>query len=295
MCQHDTIRTTNKMVIISLKCCVILSVIISVVQPINGAANANATAQQSDVPIYSEAGMSKPVDNSKQQTKSNINSSSSNNTSVKGSISSNSTEGIKHRGIYPTNNESGNGTTTNNDKVSAETAKKNVSQITLKVEQKPTTATTSVVKTVNSTIVATTTSKKSVSTTASTSTSTSTTTTTTTKPKTTTTTAIPKKPTVTYSVEDFPAVLEAVQAKKQTLPAQPVKEQPVEPLSLQSSETISYPEQKSSHNFVMSIIGMIVAVPFVVLITNCAVRRVRDYWSKRRYRRMDYLIEDMYN
>lgn len=126
---------------------------------------------------------------------------------------------------------------------------------------------------------------------------TSTTTTTTTTPKPTTTQA-PKKPSITYSVEDVPGLMsKAAEAQPQT----PAKESTIEeirdnePLSLQSSETITYPDQRSSHNYIMSIVGVLVIVPLLVLVTNCTVKRARDYWSKRRYRRMDYLIEDMYN
>lgn len=135
----------------------------------------------------------------------------------------------------------------------------------------------------------------SVSTSSSTLTSTTiaTTTTTTTTPKpTTTTTPVPKKPLITFSVEDVPGLSKAAEAQTQAQPKLPVQE---EPESLQSSEMMTYPEQKSTHNFVMSMIGIIVVFPFIVIVTNCAVRQVRDYWSKRRYRRMDYLIEDMYN
>lgn len=105
----------------------------------------------------------------------------------------------------------------------------------------------------------------------------------------------PKKPPISYSVEDVPGLV------SKAAEAQPAKEAPIdeirdnEPLSLQSSETITYPDQRSSHNYVMSIVGVLVIVPILVLVTNCAVKRARDYWSKRRYRRMDYLIEDMYN
>lgn len=114
---------------------------------------------------------------------------------------------------------------------------------------------------------------------------------------TTTTIQLPKKPLVTFSVEDVPGLLTKA---AETPPQAPIQEIPVEevrenePQLLQLSE-IKYSEEKSNHNFIMSIVGILVAIPFIVLVVNCAVRRARDYWSKRRYRRMDYLIEDMYN
>lgn len=129
------------------------------------------------------------------------------------------------------------------------------------------------------------------------STSTTTTTTTTSKP-TTTTTLVPKKPLITYAVEDIPGLLSKT-AEQQ--PHSSLKESPAEevgndgPLSLQSSETITYQSNKSNPNFVMAMIGIIFVIPIIIVVTNCTVRKVRDVWTKRKYRRMDYLIEDMYN
>lgn len=127
--------------------------------------------------------------------------------------------------------------------------------------------------------------------------STTTTTTTTAKP-TTTTTSAPKKPLITLSVEDIPGLLSKASESQPPLSNQ---ESPIDeavndgPLSLQSSETITYPKDKSNPNFVMAIIGIIFVIPLIIIVTNCTVRKVRDVWSKRKYRRMNYLIEDMYN
>lgn len=112
--------------------------------------------------------------------------------------------------------------------------------------------------------------------------------------KTTTTTKIvplpsvePKKPTITYSVEDVPGLLsKVIEQQKLNAPELPIAE------TIRENE---YNDEKSSHMFMVPIIGIIVILPFLVIFTNCAVRRIRDYLSKRRYRRMDYLIEDMYN
>lgn len=117
----------------------------------------------------------------------------------------------------------------------------------------------------------------------------STSTTTTTTATTTTTTPAPiKKPTVTFSVEDVPDLLNS--ARKSVLE---LKGDENEPHILQSSESIS--DRGSGHNFLVPVIGMIFIIPFLIIVANCTTRRVRDYWSKRKYRRMDYLIEDMYN
>lgn len=122
-----------------------------------------------------------------------------------------------------------------------------------------------------------------ISTTKSTTTSTTTTTTTTTTP-------IPKKPTITYSVEDDLGLLDEVR-KELSVPQ--LKTDDNEPRLLQSSETIT--DRGSGHDFLVPIIGMIFIIPLLIIFANCTVRRARDYWSKRKYRRMDYLIEDMYN
>lgn len=112
------------------------------------------------------------------------------------------------------------------------------------------------------------------------------------------TTSAPKKPLITSAVEDIPGLLSKA-AETQTPLSNEVA--PIEetgnygPLSLQSSETITYPTDKSSPNFVMTMIGIIVVIPFVIVVSNCARLKIRDYWSKRKYRRMNYLIEDMYN
>lgn len=115
--------------------------------------------------------------------------------------------------------------------------------------------------------------------------STSTTTTTTT----TTTTPAPKKPTVTFSVEDVPDLLNS--ARKSSVSE--LKGDDNEPRLLQSSESVS--DRGSGHDFLVPVIGMIFIIPLLIIVANCTASRARDYWSKRKYRRMDYLIEDMYN
>lgn len=102
--------------------------------------------------------------------------------------------------------------------------------------------------------------------------------------------AVPKKPTRTYSVEDVPGLLDEVQ-KESSVPE--MRNDDNEPRILQSSETIN--DRASGHDYLVPVIALIFMIPFFVIFANCAVRCGRDYWSKRKYRRMDYLIEDMYN
>lgn len=148
-----------------------------------------------------------------------------------------------------------------------------------------------------STTPSTTSTSKSTSTTTTTTTTTTaassttkkatTTTTTTTTPK-PTTSAAPKKPLITFSVDDVPEY-------KSKVAETPSQVHDVEPQSLQSSEPIPGHRSETNYNVLMLMLTCIVVIPIVIVVTNSAIRKVRDYWSKRRYRRMDYLIEDMYN
>lgn len=141
----------------------------------------------------------------------------------------------------------------------------------------------------------------SSTTTASTTTSTSTTTT-------TTTTKIPKKPTITYDVLDQPELLAKIhdvippmakaaapQVHRDPADSYEAVAPQVEPISLQSPETISLSKHKDGRAFMVPMVAIIFIIPFLVILANFVTRQLRDYWSKRKYRRMDYLIEEMYH
>lgn len=319
------------MFFISFIICIILSV--NTLQSINADATAPQIKGQSTEKLYSEAGIidkppSKPNNDSVKIAKPLEPSL------IKPleQTPSNTTESARHRGIKNTDDAPSikelleNGNITKNSTINSnnaaiiksdqttakETANHSLltgilpSQTASKIEQKSaisqsTQNTQNKIDNSKSQSIPLTTAKNSTATATSTTTTTTTTTTikpsttATTKATTTTTKAPKKKPLVTLSVEDVPGLLKAAEAQSQSQSAKEPRIDEVNevPLSLQSSESFS--DKKSSHNFVMLIIGLIVIVPFIVLITNCAVRRVRDAWSKRRYRRMDYLIEDMYN
>lgn len=115
---------------------------------------------------------------------------------------------------------------------------------------------------------------------------------------TTTTTAAPKKPTLTVSVEDDPRLRLKIDKTNIDLWNSNVKSNgheisPDGPITLQSSEEIE--GNYDGRQYIVPMVGVIFAIPFVVIVGNSLTRRLRDYWSKRKYRRMDYLIEDMYN
>lgn len=104
------------------------------------------------------------------------------------------------------------------------------------------------------------------------------------------TTPIKLKPNVTVSVEDDREMM-----AKLNLSPGASDEQPIVESSREIDPRLLGQNDHDPYGFLFPAIGIIVMIPLLVMATNCAVRRARDYWSKRKYRRMDYLIEDMYN
>jgi len=111
-------------------------------------------------------------------------------------------------------------------------------------------------------------------------------------------TRTPKKPLITYSVDDDPE-MRAIRDKILKSPKQshgPVAEANGalnEPVVLQSSELLE--DDYKERDYIIPIIGLIFAVPLLLILANFLSRKVRQYWSKRNYERMDYLINEMYN
>lgn len=65
-------------------------------------------------------------------------------------------------------------------------------------------------------------------------------------------------------------------------------------LQLQSSLLIENKERKSAA-YVIPIVGVILSVPLVAIIMSILYKRGSEWWQHRHYRRMDFLIEGMYN
>lgn len=138
-----------------------------------------------------------------------------------------------------------------------------------------------------------------ISTTPSTTTTTTTTTTTsTTTTTTTTTTPKPKKPTITYGVEDFPDLdkenpawhnLTQQQTASSKLPL------PEAPYAQPSQEEFNNNTFHGSRDYILPIVSMIFIIPLVIGVLITTYRRFRDCWSTRHYRRMDFLVDGMYN
>lgn len=97
----------------------------------------------------------------------------------------------------------------------------------------------------------------------------------------TTTTVKPvvKKPTIT---ENFDGDFEHSEVKSEA------HIQPVTSLLIENKEHNSAP-------YVIPIVGVILSVPLVAIVMSIIYKRGSEWWQHRHYRRMDFLIEGMYN
>lgn len=95
-----------------------------------------------------------------------------------------------------------------------------------------------------------------------------TTTTTTIKPK-------PKKPTVT--IDDSNTNIESSKEKANNM------------------SSLYIVPHKSSTNFIVPIVAVILSVPLVAIIISVLYKRGSEWWLHRHYSRMDFLIDGMYN
>uniref|UniRef100_A0A1B0CRA6 Uncharacterized protein n=1 Tax=Lutzomyia longipalpis TaxID=7200 RepID=A0A1B0CRA6_LUTLO len=111
----------------------------------------------------------------------------------------------------------------------------------------------------------------------------------------TTTTARPKKPHLTVSVEDDPSLLDVPAKSPKHPPSSDSGRLDVEePVAQLSQENIL--EMPVNHrDYIVPIVVLIFAIPMVLGLATVVVRRFRDFWLTRHYRRMDYLVDGMYN
>ncbi|XP_058064268.1 spore coat protein SP96 [Anopheles bellator] len=137
-------------------------------------------------------------------------------------------------------------------------------------------------------------------------TSTMSTTSTTALPRTTTTAAPskpPKKPKIVFSVEDEPKLLHAAKTSYFVSPYDPVdsedRHRVDEPLAQLSQEYI--PQQGGSglpnehREYILPIVTLIFVIPLLLGLFLLSYRRAKEFWLTRHYRRMDFLIDGMYN
>lgn len=105
----------------------------------------------------------------------------------------------------------------------------------------------------------------------------------------------PMKPTITYSVDDNPKLLE-VPIQSLPIVAGDKKNHDEElPISQPSRELQFDYQTADRQRYVIPIIALIFAVPMVLGMVTVFTRRFKHYWSTRHYRRMDFLVDGMYN
>lgn len=90
----------------------------------------------------------------------------------------------------------------------------------------------------------------------------------------TSTTIRPKKPTVTIGGDDS-----SLSSKD----------------NLSNIDSITVNSHKSSSNFIVPIVAVILSVPLVAIIISVLYKRGTEWWQHRHYSRMDFLIDGMYN
>ncbi|XP_075155409.1 uncharacterized protein LOC142228784 [Haematobia irritans] len=132
------------------------------------------------------------------------------------------------------------------------------------------------------------------STSTTTTTTTTTTTSTTTTTTTTTTTPKPKKPKVTYGVEDFPDLDKENPAWRNLTQQTSSNKLPLPevPYAQPSQEEFN---SHGGRDYILPIVSMIFIIPLAIGVLITTYRRFRDCWSTRHYRRMDFLVDGMYN
>ncbi len=106
-----------------------------------------------------------------------------------------------------------------------------------------------------------------------------------------------KKPLVTYSVEDDPTLLNVPRVRQIITPLTPldVKAEGDSAYLQPSSDFVLDRTQVKREMYIFPLVVLIFLVPMVLGVGIIILRRVRDYWSTRHYRRMDFLVDGMYN
>lgn len=121
---------------------------------------------------------------------------------------------------------------------------------------------------------------------------------------TTTTTAVkPKKPLVTYGVEDFPDLDEhrgeQIVGMKSMGTSASIAEAPYAQPSQEFANSNPFPSDNHSYisprRYTVPIVSLIFFAPLAIGIFVTIYRRFRDCWSTRHYRRMDFLVDGMYD
>uniref|UniRef100_V5H2T8 Uncharacterized protein n=1 Tax=Anoplophora glabripennis TaxID=217634 RepID=V5H2T8_ANOGL len=118
---------------------------------------------------------------------------------------------------------------------------------------------------------------------------------------------VPSKETTSVNSTTKPVSVTTKPTTKATIPKKPLFVEPNE-LASKTAETKNPEpdpkipnidtllEKKSNRaNYVIPIVAVILSVPLVAIIMSVLYKRGQDWWQHRNYRRMDFLIEGMYN
>lgn len=92
-----------------------------------------------------------------------------------------------------------------------------------------------------------------------------------------------KKPLVTTH-DDTADKVNSLQSEKNVLP-----------YNLMNIDPLLSEKKHKRSNYVVPIVAVILSVPLVAGVISIVYKRSKDWWLHRNYRRMDYLIEGLYN
>ncbi|XP_053692774.1 probable serine/threonine-protein kinase dyrk2 [Sabethes cyaneus] len=133
-------------------------------------------------------------------------------------------------------------------------------------------------------------------------------TTSTTTAATTTTTKTPNKPKITYSVDDEPRLLQAAKPGYNSAASSLNSgvssangrlhiEEPLAELSKEYIQPVGMmePSRGGHREYVVPVVTLIFAIPLLIGLFLLSYRRAKEFWLTRHYRRMDFLVDGMYN
>lgn len=74
-----------------------------------------------------------------------------------------------------------------------------------------------------------------------------------------------------------------------------LSEKSIPPYNVMNIDPLLSEKQHKRSNYIVPIVAVILSVPLVAGIISILYKRGKDWWLHRNYRRMDYLIEGLYN
>ncbi|XP_069679077.1 serine-rich adhesin for platelets-like [Periplaneta americana] len=67
------------------------------------------------------------------------------------------------------------------------------------------------------------------------------------------------------------------------------------PANLSTQQLLSHSKDSNKSDYIVPIVGIILAVPLVIVLIVVLYKKGSEFWERRHYRRMDFLIDGMYN